>query len=110
MLQAEEVAAFKHEVQALRDQNEQLRATIEVKAESERTLNQTQESLYQTIREKESDSKNMELKCEELKFKVGPWVTDIFLYYSLFFISFSKYSKICRVFRIFFMLDDLYPI
>lgn len=72
MLQAEEVAAFKHEVQALRDQNEQLRATIEVKAESERTLNQTQESLYQTIREKESDSKNMELKCEELKFKVGP--------------------------------------
>ena len=69
--QAEEVAGYKHEVQALRDQNEQLRATINVKTEAERNLNLTQENLYQSIKVKENESKHMVLKCEELQFRVS---------------------------------------
>ena len=41
-----------------------------MKAESERTLNLTQEALYQNIKEKEADNKNIVLKCEELQFRV----------------------------------------
>ena len=70
-LQAQDIPALEKDLQSYKDHNEQLRATIDMKTESERTLNQTQESLYLSIKEKESEKKNMVLKCEELQFKVS---------------------------------------
>ena len=71
LFQAEDIPALEKDLRSYKDHNEQLRATIEMKAESERTLNLTQESLYMSIKEKEADNKNMVLKCEELQFRVG---------------------------------------
>ncbi|KAL5268868.1 hypothetical protein ACHWQZ_G002639 [Mnemiopsis leidyi] len=70
-IKAEDARALEKDLRSYKDHNEQLRATIEMKAESERTLNLTQESLYQSIKEKESDNKNMVLKCEELQFRLS---------------------------------------
>lgn len=43
---------------------------IDLRTESERTLNLTQEHLNQTIKDKENENKNISLRCEELAFKV----------------------------------------
>ena len=66
----ESIPGLEKDLRSYKDHNEQLRATIEMKAEAERTLNMTQETLYQSIKEKETDNKNIVLKCEELQFRV----------------------------------------
>lgn len=70
-MQSAEIPALEKDLRSYKDHNEQLRATIEMKAESERVLNLTQETLYQNIKEKEADNKNIVLKCEELQFRVS---------------------------------------
>merc|ERR1712176_1028930 len=70
-IKAAEIPALEKDLRSYKDHNEQLRATIEMKAESERALNLTQETLYQNIKEKEADNKSIVLKCEELQFRLS---------------------------------------
>lgn len=70
-IKSAEIPALEKDLRSYKDHNEQLRATIEMKAESERALNLTQETLYQNIKEKEADNKNIVLKCEELQFRLS---------------------------------------
>lgn len=68
---AEDIQIMRQELRGLRDHNEQLQATIDMKTEAERTLNMTQERLHVEIQEKEKVKSSISLKCEELQFKLA---------------------------------------
>ena len=68
---------LKHEVGTLRDTNDQLRATLDMKTETERNLNVTHEELKREISQRDIDTRKYMNKCEELQFKV--WLSIIIL-------------------------------